>query len=186
MNATRSRRPRPGVALAALALTLGWGANVGAQRSWDTEGSAFLSWDFGGADEGHFGFGLEARRMYAQQSFSCGQGASTYAGFAARVTVYSFDQVRLLAAPQLGVTTSSGIPFPVESLGGELGLGYRLGRARGLYVQPGIELALGNLLFLRIDNSLGRDRETARFEHAAALDLGARLAPQGTQGCGVE
>jgi hypothetical protein len=171
-----------------VALALGGGAFGAAPRAWDTEASAFFSYDFGSG--GHFGFGIELRRMYGPRWRVCDQGAGATTGGAARIAFYGTDwepdQLRVLVAPQLGVATSAGFPFPVESFGGELGLGYRLGRGRGLFLQPGLELAVHNALFLRLDHSLGFDRESGRFEHAGVLDLGARAAAGWTQGCGVE
>ena len=172
----------------ATALTLGDGTLSAAPRAWDTEASAFFSYDFGSG--GHWGFGLELRRMNGPRWTLCDDGATATAGGAARIaffgTDWELDQLRVLVAPQLGVATSAGFAVPVESFGGELGLGYRLGRGRGLFLQPGVELAVANNLFLRVDHALGFDRASGRFEHAGVLDLGARAAPGWTGSCGVD
>jgi hypothetical protein len=113
--------------------------------------------------------------MYAERQFMCGQGATGYAGIAGRLSLLGWDQVRVLVAPEAG-WTSAAIAMQT-SIGGEVGVGYRLVDAPGPFVQPGIEGSLAKLLFLRVDHALGVDTESRLFTHSGSMALGARLGP---------
>jgi hypothetical protein len=178
----RLARWRSGTVGAGLVLASGCATPTLNQRVWSADAGAFLSYDFGGPRAGHFGLGLETRLIYAQQQFECSQGSVGYGGFAGRVALFGWDQVRVSVAPQLGLTTPG--PF-VPSLGGELGGGYRFGREAGLFLQPGVEASVASALFVRVEHLLGRDNVDGAFAHSGSVDLGGRLGPRAGQGCYV-
>jgi hypothetical protein len=152
-----------------------------AQQSWDGEIGAYLTYDFGGRRPGHFGFGVEVRAMYAQQQFDCGSKAA-YTGVAGRLSILGWDQLRVLVAPQVGL--SGHLPGPStdflvnSAIGGELGFGYRLKRDPGPFLQPGLEGSVANYLFLRVDHAFGRDSDTQGLAHSGSVDLGLRRTPK--------
>jgi hypothetical protein len=123
--------------------------------------------------------------MYAQQQFDCGSfgGRGTFfGGVAARVTLVGFDQLRLLAAPQFGFAgpVMHLGPLMNASVGGEVGIGYRLGRDRGPFLQPGLEVSAGNALFLRVDHALWQEGEPPAVAHSGSFDFGLRATPKGS------
>ncbi|HEX3698674.1 MAG TPA: hypothetical protein VH374_25110 [Polyangia bacterium] len=179
-----SSRVRRTAIIVALVLVSGWSELAHAQRVWDTDLGAYLSYDFGGRRPGHFGFGIEVREMYSYHRFNCGTHAYWYGGVATRLAMLGWDQFRVLVAPQFGLTGSLPYPYPpaTASAGGELGLGYRFMRDPGRFLQPGIEVNFANVPFLRVDHSFGRESGTQSFIHSGSMDLGARLAPTGTHG----
>jgi hypothetical protein len=164
-----------------LALVSAWSDLAHAQHEWDADVGAYLSYDFGGTRPGHFGFGVEVRGTYAPR-FDCGHRAGAYAGVAARLTILGRDQVRVLVAPLLGLAGDLPYPYPPvrTSIGAELGLGYRLKRDPGAFLQPGLEGSLENAVFLRVDHAFGRDGDTGGTAHSGSMDLGGRLAQSGT------
>jgi hypothetical protein len=179
-----SLRLRKTAIIVAWVLVSGSSELANAQRAWDTDLGAYLSYDFGGPRPGHFGFGIEVREMYASHRFYCGAHAYWYGGVATRLTMLGWDQFRVLVAPQFGLTASSTYPYPraTGAAGGEVGLGYRLMSGPGWFLQPGVEVSFANVPFLRVDHAFGRDRETDSFIHSGSMDLGARLAPVDTRG----
>ncbi len=182
----RSPRLRRAAAFVGLVLASVCGEIARAEPVWYSDVGGYVSYDFGGRRPGHFGFGVELRAMYSPRQFECGLHAARYVGVAARLSLVGGDQLRILLAPQLGLTISLPYPYPpvTAPVGGELGLGYRLYRDPGVFVQPAIEGSFANLVFLRGGHSFGPDRETSSYVHSGSMDLGARLAPSGTHELG--
>ena len=169
--------------LVAALLASGLSARAHAQKSWDSEVGAYLTYDFGGRRPGHFGLGVEARAMYAQQQFDCGRKVAAYAGVAGRVSILGWDQFRILVAPQVGLSgnlTWPSAPLVTSAVGAELGFGYRLKRDPGPFLQPGVEVSVANALFLRVDHAFGRDSDTQGLAHSGSVDLGLRRTPDGS------
>ena len=177
------RRNLVGKAVVLVGALLASGASqpAHAQQSWDGEIGAYLTYDFGGRRPGHFGFGVEVRAMYAQQQFDCGLKTAAYTGVAGRLSILGWDQLRVLVAPQVGL--SGNLPGPstallvTSAIGGELGFGYRLKRDPGPFLQPGFEGSMANALFLRVDHAFGRDSDTQGLAHSGSVDLGLRRTP---------
>lgn len=170
------------IVLAGALLASGATAPAQAERSWDADIGAYLTYDFGGRRPGHFGFGIEVRAMYEQQRFDCGRRGALYTGVAGRFSILGWDQLRILVAPQFGLSGNLGRPAPMltGAIGAELGLGYRLRRDPGPFLQPGLEGSVANAVFLRADHAFGREDDTQSIAHAGSMDLGLRQTPKGS------
>ncbi|HEY4187553.1 MAG TPA: hypothetical protein VGP07_20920 [Polyangia bacterium] len=174
---------RKAVVLAGALLAAGASAAAHAERSWDADIGAYLTYDFGGRRPGHFGFGVEVRAMYEQQRFDCGRRGALYTGVAGRFSIFGWDQFRLLVAPQFGLSGNLGYPAApalTSAIGAELGFGYRFKRDPGPFLQPGLEGSAANVLFLRVDHAFGPEGDTQGLAHAASMDLGLRQTPKGS------
>ena len=156
--------------MAGVAVGSAWsGPALGHSMPWSTAGGVYVSYHFGGGTPARFAFGLEVRRLHAQTSWECGDGASNSFGGVARLQG-SWDQLRLVVAPQVGRRNAF-----VEG-SGEVGLGYQLGRQQGPVLQRAVEGSFLRIGVARLAYSVTRDFSVA---------LGARITPGESAGCYV-
>lgn len=162
---------RKELAAAGFVLASGVGGVARAEPpSWGAEFGAFVGYHFGGGLPGRFAAGLEIRGIRAERQQQC--EADVFAPFGAMVGRLAIVGWEL----QVVTAAQGGMRYGSTDVAGEVGVGYAFGPRPGLFVQPGLEASVGQLLLARAQHAVFRD---------SAVAIGARGMNRGfvTSGC---
>jgi hypothetical protein len=158
---------RKELAAAGFVLASGLGGVARAEPpSLEAEFGAFVGYHFGGGLPGRFAAGLEIRGIRAEKQQQCEPNVvGPFGAMAGRLAIVGWE-LQVLTAAQ------GGMRYGSSDVAAEVGLGYAFGPRAGLFVQPGLEASVGQLLLARAQHAVFRD---------SAVAIGAR---GGTRGFG--